>query len=89
MLFFTGLAPRTTQASQIAEEQIKQIPSKSRELAEMYRMVDEAINIFSGESDLVDFGKLLHQSWQLKRSLTDKISTPYIDYVYDMAIRAG
>ena len=86
MLFFTGFS-RT--ASEIAEEQIKQIPSKSRELAEMCRMVDEAVNIFSGDSDLVDFGKLLHQSWQLKRSLTNKISTPYIDYVYDTAMRAG
>jgi len=86
MLFFTGFS-RT--ASEIAEEQIKQIPSKSRELAEMYRMVDEAISIFNSDNDLLDFGKLLHQSWQLKRSLTNKISTPYIDYVYETAIGAG
>ena len=86
MLFFTGFS-RT--ASEIAEEQIKQIPSKSRELAEMCRMVDEAISIFNSDNDLLDFGKLLHQSWQLKRSLTNKISTPYIDYVFETATRAG
>ena len=86
MLLFTGFS-RT--ASQIAGEQIKQIPNKKRELAEMQRMVDEAINILNGNNDLLDFGKLLHESWQLKRSLTNKISTPYIDYVYETATRAG
>jgi len=86
MLFFTGFS-RT--ASEIAGEQIKQIPKKRRELTEMYRMVDEAVNILNGDNDLLDFGKLLHQSWQLKRSLTNKISTPYIDYVYETAMRAG
>ncbi len=86
MLFFTGFS-RT--ASEIAEEQIKQTPNKRRELTEMCHMVDEAVNILNGNDDLKDFGKLLHEGWQLKRSLTDKISTPYIDYVYETAIRAG
>ena len=86
MLLFTGFS-RT--ASQIAEEQIKQTPNKKRELTEMCRMVGEAINILNGDGDLSEFGKLLHESWQLKRSLTDRISTPYIDYVYEAATRAG
>lgn len=86
MLFFTGFS-RT--ASEIAAEQIKETPNKRRELTEMCRMVDEAVNILNGSNDLEDFGKLIHESWQLKRSLTSKISTPYIDYVYDAALRAG
>jgi len=86
MLFFTGFS-RT--ASEIAGEQIKQTPSKKRELTEMHSMVDEAINILGGGSDLAEFGKLLHESWQLKRSLTDKISTPYTDFLYETAARAG
>jgi len=52
-------------------------------------MVDEAINILNGNNDLVEFGKLLHESWQLKRSLTDKISTPYTDFLYQTATHAG
>ena len=86
MLLFTGFS-RT--ASQIAGEQIKKTPNKKRELTEMCHMVDEAVNILNGNNDLLDFGKLLHESWQLKRSLTDKISTPYIDDVYETATRAG
>jgi D-glycero-alpha-D-manno-heptose-7-phosphate kinase len=86
MLFFTGFS-RT--ASEIAGEQIKQTPHKKNELAEMYRMVDEGINIIGGGNDLDDFGKLLHQGWQLKRSLTDKISSPYTDFLYETAVKAG
>ena len=86
LLFFTGLS---REASQIAGEQIKETPRKKRELNEMYGMVDEAINILNSDSDISDFGKLLHQSWQLKRSLTDKISTPDIDNAYETAIQAG
>ena len=86
MLFFTGFS-RT--ASEIAGEQIKQTPNKKRELTEMHRMVDEAIGILNGDNDLLEFGKLLHESWQLKRSLTNKISTPYTDFLYETAIGAG
>jgi D-glycero-alpha-D-manno-heptose-7-phosphate kinase len=86
MLFFTGFS-RT--ASEVAGEQITQTPNKRQELTEIYGMVDEAINILNGDNDLLKFGKLLHESWQLKRSLTDKISTPDIDNVYETAIRAG
>lgn len=55
----------------------------------MRQMVDEAINILNGDNDLLDFGKLLHENWQLKRSLTDKISTPLIDEIYSTALSAG
>lgn len=86
MLFFTGIS-RT--ASQIAGEQIKQIPNKKLELTEMYKMVDQGINILNSSTELNDFGRLLHESWMLKRSLSDKVSTLYIDYIYDMARKAG
>lgn len=86
MLFFSGFS-RT--ASEIAAEQIKQTPNKKQELTAMYRLVDEAVSILVGNNDLTDFGKLLHESWQLKRSLTDKISNPYTDFLYETAIKAG
>jgi D-glycero-alpha-D-manno-heptose-7-phosphate kinase len=86
MLFFTGLS-RT--ASEVAAEQIKQTPGKKRELTEMRSMVDKAIAIVRGEGDLDDFGRLLHEGWQLKRSLTDKISTPAVDGIYAAARDAG
>lgn len=87
MLFFTGLS-RT--ASEIAGEQIKKTPDKKKELTRMREMVDEAIDILNGgDSDITDFGRLLHENWMIKRSLTDKISNHQIDEIYDDAINAG
>lgn len=87
MLFFTGFA-RT--ASEIASEQIKKIPGKKNELQRMYEMVDEAVNILNGSSlDIDEFGKLMHENWMIKRSLTKRISTPAIDRIYKKATEAG
>ena len=87
MLFFTGFV-RT--ASEIAGEQIKKTPDKGNELHRMFEMVDEAISILNGDSsDITDFGRLLHETWMIKRSLTNKITTPFIDEIYETAIKAG
>jgi len=85
MLVFTGFS-RT--ASEVAAEQIKNTSKRVNELKTMLQMVDEAISILKS-NDLTGFGKLLHESWQLKRGLTDRISTPEIDDIYAAALRAG
>lgn len=85
MLFFTGFS-RT--ASQIAEHQVKNIPNKKLELLRMYEMVQEAVSILNGD-DLLAFGRLLDESWKLKRSLSEKVSTQQIDDIYAAACRAG
>ena len=86
MLYFTGL---TRFASEVAEEQIKQTPKKEKELNLMRQMVDESVEILTEKKDISEFGKLLNESWQLKKSLSDKISSPEIDNIYERAIRAG
>ena len=86
MLIFTGVS-RT--ASEIACEQIKATSRKEQELHEISGMVTEAIKILQGEGDLDEFGRLLHEGWMLKRGLTDKISTPLVDQIYEAARRAG
>ncbi len=85
MLYFTGFS-RT--ASEIAKYQIKNIPKKKKELQTMYELAIEAFNILNGPN-LKRFGRLLHESWQLKRGLSDKISSPFIDNIYETARRAG
>jgi D-glycero-alpha-D-manno-heptose-7-phosphate kinase len=86
MLYFTGLS-RT--ASEIAKTQIENTPDKKRELNFMCQMVDEGIKILSENKDICDFGRLLHETWLLKKSLTDKISTSEIDKIYGRAMAAG
>ena len=87
MFFFTGIS-RT--ASDVAGKQIESISSKSKELRVMHEMVDEAINILNGSKEnIADFGKLLHESWMIKSSLTDSVSTKWIDDMYRVARDAG
>jgi len=87
MLFFTGFSRN---ASEIAKEQIKETPNKKKELKTMRDMVDAAINILNKNNDCFDeFGKLLDETWKLKRNLTSKISTPTVDEIYETALNAG
>ena len=87
LLFFTGFS---RYSSEITGEQIKQTPGKIKELTVMKEMVDEGVRILNGRAeDLGEFGKLLHESWKLKRDLTKFISNDEIDEIYCQAIRAG
>jgi len=86
MLFFTGVSRFATD---IAKEKIKSIPKKKKELSVMMEMVQEGTSILSGEESIIKFGQLLHESWMIKRSLTEKISSSYIDNIYDVARGGG
>ena len=86
MLCFTGLS---RSSSEIAKEQSENIFRKGKELAQMFEMVEEAVSILKGPSDLVEFGKLLDESWKIKRSLSDKVSSLRVDQLYEVALEAG
>lgn len=86
-LFFTGFS-RT--ASEIAKEQIKVTPQKKRELETMRQMVDEAETIVSNpHRSLDEFGHLLNESWQIKRTLTQNITNSSLDEIYEAGRSAG
>lgn len=86
MLFFTGFARF---ASDIEADKIKKISKKKNDLSALYGMVDEAIRILSEDGSLIDLGKMLHESWKIKKSLSEKVSTSHIDDIYETAIRNG
>ena len=86
MLFFTGFSRN---ASEIAAEQIKNIPNRKKELHAMRAMVDEALKILTARGDIRAFGKLLHESWMLKRSISACISNNHVDDIYKTALAAG
>jgi D-glycero-alpha-D-manno-heptose-7-phosphate kinase len=86
-LFFTGFS-RT--ASEVAKEQIRMTPLRQRELALMQEMVNEGEAIVSGPNRSLDeFGKLLHESWKIKKSLTPQISNPEVDKIYEAGMSMG
>ena len=86
-LYFTGFS-RT--ASEIAQEQIRLTPQRKSELNIMLQMVDEAEAIITTPNRPLDeFGRLLHESWQFKRTLTHSISNASIDEIYEAGRAAG
>ena len=86
-LYFTGFS-RT--ASEIAQEQLRVTPHKKKELETMLQLVDEAETIVTSPNrSLDDFGRLLHESWKIKRTLTQKITSSSIDEIYEAGLSAG
>ncbi len=86
-LYFTGFS-RT--ASEIAQEQVRMTSHKTQELDTMLQFVTEAENIIANPNRPIhELGRLLHESWRIKRTLTQKISNPSIDEIYDAGLSAG
>ena len=87
MLFFTGFSRFFGDIQTTTE---KSISDKTKELLEMYTLVDEAEKILTNKNiSLDEFGKLLHYAWQLKRDISPSITTNSIDEQYEKAINAG
>ncbi|QSB01882.1 hypothetical protein JWZ98_02680 [Methylomonas sp. EFPC1] len=87
MLCFTGFSRI---ASEVAKSKIDNLKNREKELKLMRAMVDEAIALLQdGCEPIESFGKLLDASWHYKRSLSERVSTPEIDEIYNAAMDAG
>jgi len=86
LMFFTGFSRR---ASTIAAEQIKNTPKKEKELRAMLTLAHQAKDALISNRNLDEFGELLHESWCIKKTLSSKITTPFIDEFYEKARSAG
>ena len=87
LMFFTGLSRFSFEIQKTTKVAMNK---KTGELLEMLKMVDIAENILVNPSaSLDDFGRLLNETWLLKRSISSKISTDYIDEIYGKAMSAG
>ena len=86
MLFYTGIK-RT--ASNVASSYAGGMEERGALLNKMSDCVDKSCEILSGGRDWAAFGELLHEAWQAKRALSDKVSNPRVDALYDDARQAG
>lgn len=88
LLFFTG---KTRKASEVLEAQKRNVQnnnSKFESMIQMTELVEEAKDRLN-QSDFIGFGKILDKNWQLKKTLTNKISNTDIDDIYDHAKKNG
>jgi len=87
MLVFTGISRI---ANDVAETIVLNMKEKAADLTAMHQMVDQAIGIISSATtDVVEFGRLMKESWQLKRSLSPRVTNTTVDQLLDTAMRAG
>ena len=86
MLFFTDFS---RDASMIAKNWIKNTPENKENLSAMNAMVDKSIGILTGKKNMDDFGRMLDESWKIKRKLANGITNSEIDEIYKTGIRAG
>lgn len=88
LLFYTG---KTRSASSILHEQSKRIRSCEGSRKSLARMVELADTMRDAlhKGELDDIGPILHENWQLKRELSDHISTADIDAWYEKGMAAG
>jgi D-glycero-alpha-D-manno-heptose-7-phosphate kinase len=86
MLFYTGIK-RT--AADVAQTYVNDIANKKHHLRITKDLVKEGLAVLSSGQDLTAFGELMHEAWQVKRSLSDRVSNSEVDHIYQRAIDAG
>lgn len=86
LLFYTGM---TRSAGSILKSQKENTISKYNVLTHMRDMTKDFKSIISSGKSINRIGKLLDDSWNLKRQISDKISNSDIDYYYKAAIENG
>ncbi len=86
ILFYMG---DQRDASGVLEAQAAATADKEGVLTAMQEMVDPMVDILRGRRDMADLGGMLHDSWLLKRSITDQISSDDIDRAYAAGLTAG
>ncbi|MGN1060221.1 MAG: kinase [Candidatus Coproplasma sp.] len=87
LLFFTGF---TRFSADIQKSTKATLQDKKKQLNEMLKLVDEAQDVLEhGNRDLDDFGRLLDQTWKLKRQTGGTITTGSIDELYEKGLKAG
>jgi D-glycero-alpha-D-manno-heptose-7-phosphate kinase len=87
MMFFTGF---TRFSSEVQKANASSKEGKTAQLKQMLALVDEAEAVLVDKTrDLDDFGRLLDQTWRLKRQTGAAVSTDNIDGLYEKGIQAG
>lgn len=87
VLYFTGFSRFATE---IESDKLKNFAQKNDLLRSLQAMVPEASNILANPNiPMIEFGKLLDEAWRCKKGLSDKVSLPVIDQMYETAKSAG
>lgn len=88
LMFYVGGVRET---GHILKDQSDNIQGKSDQFNNLIRMTELAKTLRTAfeSGNIWDMGPLMDESWQLKKSLSSKISHQQIDYCYEVAMKNG
>lgn len=86
LLIYTGTV-RT--ASDVVETQLAMLDQRVTQLTAMYHLVRAGADALLGNGPIEEFGRLLHEGWMLKKSLSPRVSTCVVDQAYEAARNEG
>ena len=87
-MFFTGFTRFSSDVQKA--NNVSGSKEKRALLGKMYKLVDDAEDVLTGiNSDIDDFGRLLDETWQMKKGTGTSITTNSIDELYCKGITAG
>ena len=86
MLFYTGIK-RT--AAHIADSYTQNFSDQRRQLRILKDLTEESVSFLGSNESIEKFGSLLHEAWQIKRSLSPLISNTEIANLYETALSNG
>ncbi len=88
VMFYTGI---TRSASEVLSHQARAISTDHDKIRNMKRMVELTYILRNAMQDgqIDDLGALLHENWELKKTMAQGISNPDIDAAYAAARSAG
>ncbi len=88
LLLYTGIQ---RDAHLVLQEQLERTAAgdNTDALHRLKALVGESRDVLANGKDLTAFGRLLHEGWMLKRELSSRVSTSWIDDLYRRALTAG
>ena len=86
LLFYTGTSRMSSDA---ASDVVANLQKKGDVLRRMYSLVGQAVSVLDSRSDLDDFGRMLHETWMLKRETSETVATDLVDRIYQTGIEHG
>lgn len=89
MLFFTGAAHHSWTILQEQEESTRAKAGSTLDALHDVRALGASMRDALQRDQLHVFGELLHEAWEAKRRVSEKISTPRIDHLYTCARKNG
>ncbi len=89
MLFFTGAAHNSWSILEEQEESTRHETVTTLESLHEIRSLGARMRGVLTKGALREFGMLLHEGWQAKKRVSNRISTPRIDHIYEVARRNG